>query len=121
MKKVLVVEDDLKTRRLIVDELKKQGFVTLEAGDGQKGLDIALKDVPDLIVLDLAMPVMDGLTMLNKLKAEKAGKNIQVIVLTNSGDLGKIAAAVEKGICSYLVKADFTTEDLVKRVKQFLE
>jgi DNA-binding response OmpR family regulator len=121
MKKILVVEDDEKIRRLLVDELKKQGFATIEAGNGKEGLDVALKDKPDLILLDITMPVMDGLTMLNKLRAEPAGKKVQVIILTNSGDFGKIADTVEKGICSYLVKSDITIEDLVGRVKKFLE
>jgi response regulator of citrate/malate metabolism len=55
------------------------------------------------------------------LRAEPAGKKVQVIILTNSGDFGKIADTVEKGICSYLVKSDITIEDLVGRVKKFLE
>ncbi len=120
-KKVLVVEDDSKMRRVLVDELKKNNFVVIEAENGQEGLETALKDQPDLILLDITMPVMDGLTMLNKLREEEGGKKVQVIVLTNSGDLGKIAEAVERGICSYLVKSDITTEDLVGRVKKFLE
>jgi DNA-binding response OmpR family regulator len=120
MKKVLVVEDDIKMRKILVDELKKQGFSTIEAGNGQDGLDLALKEKPDLILLDLIMPVMDGLEMLNRLRAEKEGQKVQVIILTNSGDFGKIAEAVEKGICSYIVKSDITTDDLVKKVGDFL-
>ena len=121
MKKVLIVDDEVKIRQIIVNELKKQGLDVIEAGNGEEGLQSALKDKPDLILLDITMPVMDGLTMLQKLRAEPEGKKVQVIVLTNSGDFGKIADAVEKGVCSYLVKSDITTEDLVKRVKKFLE
>lgn len=121
MKKVLVVEDEAKMRQILVEELKKQGIATIEAKNGKEGLESALRDKPDLILLDLIMPVMDGLEMLNKLREEEKGKSIQVIVLTNAGDFGKIAQAIEKGICSYLVKSDITTEDLVKKVKDFLE
>jgi len=119
-KKVLVVDDEMAVRKITVDELKKQGFETLEAADGKDGLDSALKNKPDLILLDINMPEMDGLTMLKKLREEETDKIAQVIVLTNAGDFSKIADAVEKGICSYLVKSDITTEDLVKRVKQLL-
>jgi CheY-like chemotaxis protein len=121
MKKVLVVEDDFIARRMLADELKKGGFETFEAGNGQDGLEIALKDKPDLILLDIMMPVMGGLEMLNKLRASDEGKKVQVVVLTNSTGFGKIAEAVEKGICSYLVKSDITNEDIVKKVKQLLE
>ena len=121
MKKVLIVEDDATMRRMLADEFKLQDIKTIEATNGQEGLDIALKEMPDLILLDITMPVMDGLTMLNKLRAEEAGKKVQVIILTNSGDIARIAEAVEKGICSYLVKSDVTTKDLVARAKKFLE
>lgn len=122
MKKVLVVEDDPKMRKMVVDELKKVGDIEVtEAENGQVGLDIALKDKPDLILLDLIMPVMGGLEMLNKLRSTDAGWKSQVIILTNSGDFGRIAEAVERGICSYLIKSDITTEDLVNKVKKFLE
>ena len=101
MKKVLIVDDEVKIRQLTADELKKKGFEVIEATNGEEGLQSALKDKPDLILLDITMPVMDGLTMLQKLRAEPEGKKVQVIVLTNSGDFGKIADAVEKGVCSY--------------------
>jgi len=121
MKKILVVDDDPKMRRLVIDELKKDDFNVLEAANGQEALDIALKDKPDLILLDLMMPVMGGLEMLNRLRATDVGWKAKVIVLTNFGDFDKIADAVEKGICSYLIKSDITTEDLVNKVKKFLE
>lgn len=121
MKKILVVEDDPKMIRMLIDALKKENFETIEATNGEEGLKSALELKPDLILLDIIMPIMDGLTMLHKLKAEDRGKNIPVIVLTNSDDFNKIAEAVEKGICSYMVKSDFTIEDLVKRVTDLLK
>ena len=121
MKKILVVEDDPKMIRILVDALKKGNFETIEAANGEEGLRAALETKPDLILLDLIMPVMDGLEMLNKLRAEEEGKDMPVIILTNAGDFDKIAQAVERGICSYMVKSDFTIEDLVKRVKDLLK
>ncbi|MDP2741169.1 MAG: response regulator transcription factor [bacterium] len=121
MKKILVVEDDPKMIRMLIDALKKEKFETIEATNGEEGLKAALELKPDLILLDLVMPIMDGLEMLNKLRAEDKGKDIPVIILTNSGDFDKIAQAVEKGICSYMVKSDFTIEDLVKRAEELLK
>lgn len=121
MKKILVIEDDPKMIRLLVDALKKESFETIEATNGEEGLKTALKLEPDLILLDLIMPVMDGLEMLNKLRAEDKGKDIPVIILTNYADFDKIAQAVEKKICSYMVKSDFAIEDLIKRVKELLK
>lgn len=121
MKKILIVEDDPKMTKMLVEVLKKENFETMEAADGEEGLKSALKLKPDLILLDIVMPVMDGLTMLHKLKADDEGKDMPVIILTNLGDLDKMAEAVEKGVCSYIVKADFTIESLVKRIKELLK
>ncbi len=121
MKKILIVEDDSKMTKILVEALRKENFETLEATDGKEGLEIALKAKPDLILLDIIMPVMDGLEMLHKLKAKDEGKDITVIVLTNSNDLNKMAEAIEKGISSYIVKSDFTLNDLIRKVKEILK
>jgi len=121
MKKILVVEDDPKMIRMLIDALKKNNFETIEATNGEEGLKSALKSKPDLILLDLIMPIMDGLEMLSKLRVQDEGKNIPVIILTNSGDFDKIAQAVEGGICSYMVKSDFTIDSLVKRIEELLK
>lgn len=121
MKRVLVVEDNFPERKTLVEALKNGGFETLEAEDGKKGLEVALKEKPDLILLDLVMPEMSGLEMLGKLRAQEQGRDVQVVILTNYSDFGKIAEAVDKGICSYLMKSDFTNEDLVRKVGEFLK
>lgn len=117
-KKILIVEDEAPLRNAMTDILTFEGFTVFQAKNGQEGLDIALLEHPDLILLDLMMPVMDGLTMLEKLRADQIyGKNAMVILLTNINDPDKVAAATEAGSYDFLVKSDWNIEDVVRKIK----
>ncbi|MEK7540962.1 MAG: response regulator [Patescibacteria group bacterium] len=120
MKKILIVEDASEELQLYSDMLKRENFETIEAKNGNEGLEVALRSKPDLILLDILMPVMDGITMLKELKINDATKNIPVIVLTNYSDTQKIAEAMENGAYGYLVKIDLENGDLVKNIKSAL-
>lgn len=117
-KKILVAEDDLSYLNVCVDVFQDEGFEVITAKNGEEGLKMALSEHPDLILADIAMPVMDGLTMLKKLREDEWGKYADVILLTNLDDTGKIAEAAEKGAFDYLVKKDWSMEELVKKVKK---
>jgi CheY-like chemotaxis protein len=117
-KKILIVEDEAALRNAVSDILSFEGFTVLQAKNGQEGLDVALKEHPDLILLDLIMPVMDGLTMLEKLRTDQDwGRSVAVILLTNINDPEKVAQATEAGSYDFLVKSDWNIEDVVKKVK----
>lgn len=117
-KKILIVEDEAPLRNAVTDILTFEGFTVFQAKNGQEGLDIALKEHPDLILLDLMMPVMDGLTMLEKLRQDQEfGKGAAVILLTNINDPEKVAQATEAGSYDFLVKSDWNIEDVVKKIK----
>jgi CheY-like chemotaxis protein len=117
-KKILIVEDEAPLRNAIADILTFEGFTVFQAKNGQEGLDMSLAQHPDLILLDLMMPVMDGLTMLEKLRQDQEyGKNALVILLTNINDPDKIAQATEAGTFDFLVKSDWNIEDVVKKIK----
>ena len=117
-KKILIVEDEAPLRNAVADILSFEGFTVLQAKNGQEGLDLALKEHPDLILLDLMMPVMDGLTMLEKMRQDAEwGKNAAVILLTNLNDPEKIAQATSAGSYDFLVKSDWNIEDVVKKIK----
>lgn len=120
MKKILVVEDDRVLSNLIRDELGAAGFETLSAVNGKEGLDVALKNHPDLILVDIMMPVMDGMQMTTELRKDAWGKNVDIIVLTNLSDDKNIADFLEKGAYDYLVKSNWTIDDVVKRIKEKL-
>ena len=117
MKKILIIEDEPALREALADKLSREGFSCLEAKNGLEGLDFALKEHPDLILLDIIMPVMDGMTMLEELRKNPWGKNVPVILLTNLSEVEKVAESLRHGIYDYLVKSDWSLEDIVKKVK----
>lgn len=117
---ILIVEDDLDLLEVLAKKFTMEKFEVSQAPDGKLGLEEALRDHPDLILLDIVMPVMDGMTMLRKLRADSWGKDVPVILLTNLSDEGKVAEAMTHGVYDYLVKADWNISDVVKKVKQRL-
>jgi len=118
---ILVVEDEAPLRHALADKLTRAGFTVHEATDGEKGLAAALAERPKLILLDIVMPNVDGLTMLKQLRQDGWGKGVKVILLTNVGDMEKVSQAVDLGSYDYLVKTDWKIEDVVAKVKERLE
>ena len=116
-KKILVVEDDRVLRRVIMDNLKVENFIVFEAEDGSDGLAVALKEHPDLILLDVVMPRMDGIAMLEKLRQDEWGRAATVIMLTNLSEADKIAKATASGVSDYLIKADWDIVGIIDKVK----
>ena len=107
-------------REPLVESFELEGFEVGSASDGEEGLAKAIEMKPNLILVDLTMPKMDGLTMINKLRENEDGKNIPVIVFTNTSDAEKISKAIEGGACEFLIKADWKLNDLIKKVKDKL-
>jgi DNA-binding response OmpR family regulator len=119
-KKVLIVEDESSLRNALYDKLTKEGFLALQAENGQKGLEVALEKHPDVILLDIVMPVMDGITMLGELRNDAWGKNAKVIVLTNLSGSERVAEAIALGAEDYLVKSDWKLEAIAGKIRQVL-
>ena len=117
---VLVVEDESAVSEALEDKFGREGFDVLVAKDGAIGLKVALKEAPDLILLDIIMPIMDGITMLEKLHKNKKGKKIPVIMLTNLSDSARVEEARKEGVNDYLIKSDWKLDDVVKKVKEKL-
>lgn len=117
---VLIVEDEASLLQALVDVFGSQGFTVLSAGDGQAGLTIARQKHPDIILLDVIMPKMDGLAMLKELRTDSWGKGVPVIILTNLSDYRTVADALGHGVHDFLVKSDWEIHDVVKAVKQKL-
>lgn len=118
-KTILVVEDEPSYQHTLAEKLGMEGFAILAAKDGEEGLAIALEKHPDLILLDLKMPKMDGIEMARRLRQDEWGKKAKVIILTNTSDMTKTDQALENEIFQYLVKTDIKLEDLVEKVKNF--
>lgn len=119
-KTILIVEDEPALCEALRDKLTREGFTVLSAKDGKEGLEIALIDHPDLILLDIIMPVMDGMTMLNKLRADPWGKGALVIILTNLSDAKDPLVLFPHRSLDYLVKSDWKLDDLVAKAKERL-
>lgn len=119
--KVLIVEDESALSKVLEEKFEREGYEVITANNGEIGLDKALSDLPDLILLDIAMPVMDGLEMLRLLREDKRGREMLVIILTNYGDMEKFAQAKDLNAVDYLVKADWGMRDVVDKVKEAIE
>jgi len=120
-KKVLVVDDDNNLRSVLVDKLNISGFDAVGAFNGEDGLERALNLHPDIILLDIIMPVMDGWEMLKKLREDKWGEKAKVIVLTVVEDTEAIARAVQDGSFAYFIKTDHGIDEIVVKVKEMLK
>ncbi len=120
-KKILLVDDDETILKVLADRLESEGFTVTKARDGAEGLSRALAEQPDLILLDIMLPKMDGLTMFKKLREDKRGKNIPAIVLTILREAEKVSEALENGVYTYLIKMDVQIEDVVRKVKEKLK
>jgi CheY-like chemotaxis protein len=122
-KKIIVVEDDLAMREIVVHKLSSKGFKVKEAENGKLGLDLIIAEKPDLVLLDLMMPELDGFGVLTALRAlpDKQLANTKVIVLSNLWSNEDILKAKSFGVADFLVKAYFTPEDIFAKIIKVLE
>ena len=121
-KKILIVEDEKPMLDAVSDTLKQHGFSVIEADNGKDGLDLSLKEHPDLLLLDIFMPKMDGLTMLETLRNDPWGHDVSVIILTNlNPDADQtIRSILEHKPAFYLIKSNVTLENIVSKIKEVL-
>jgi DNA-binding response OmpR family regulator len=120
-KKILVIEDEASLLKVLNTKISSEGFEVLQARNGEEGLKLALKEHPDLILLDIVMPKMDGMTMLEKMKEDKWGKDAKVIILSNLSEAEKTADILNANIKDFLVKSDWSINDLMKKIKKELK
>lgn len=120
-KKILVVEDELYLRELYVEILKDEGFDVSDAADGQKAYEDISKGGFDLVLLDIMLPKMDGLTILKMIRENPpVNPNKAVVMLTNLGHDSSISEAISLGARGYMIKSDYTPEELIKEVRHYL-
>ncbi len=116
---ILIVEDEHALLQVLADKFGREGFLALTAPDGQAGLEAALKHKPDVIVLDIIMPSMDGLQMLKKLRENKWGQNVPVLILSNLSEPEYTEEILNSDPnVSYLIKSNWGLDDVVKKVKE---
>ena len=120
MKKILFIEDESVLQKTFGEILKQEGYEMISALDGEIGLRLAKTQKTDLILLDLILPKLHGFEVLKKLKGDKETKDISVIVLTNLEGIGDVEKAIELGATTYLVKAQYSLEEVVEKIKKSL-
>jgi len=121
MQKILIVEDEELLVKALKKKLEKEAFEIFVARDGIEGLDAAKAHAPDLILLDIVMPRMDGITMLAKMRKEDWGKDIPVIILTNLSSDEKMAESEAQGVNQYLVKTNWGIDEIIEKIKDKLD
>lgn len=119
-KTVLIIEDEASLRRALADKCTSAGLAVLEAGDGEKGLQLALSKHPDIILLDLLLPIRDGMSVLAALRTDAWGKTAKVIILSNVSETEKIAEALEHDTFDYFIKSDIEIEEVIKKIESNL-
>ena len=121
MKKILFIEDESALQKTFGENLKQEGYEMISALDGETGLRLAKSEKPDLILLDLILPKIHGFDVLKKLKGDKETKDIPVIVLTNLEKIEDVDKALELGATTYLIKAQYSLEEVVEKIKKVLQ
>ena len=115
--KILIVEDEMFSVKALKKKLEDSDFQVLVAFNGVSGLEVALQEHPDLILLDLILPEMDGITMLDKLREDDWGKKVPVIILSNLSKADSIRESRERGVNTYLVKTDWKLDEVIAKVR----
>jgi two-component system alkaline phosphatase synthesis response regulator PhoP len=118
--KILVVDDEKDLREALTTSLTTAGFTVVSATDGEEGLKKALNEKPNLILLDIVMPKVNGHQMLRELRRDAWGKKVPVLLLTNADDAENISKSVAFDGNDYIIKSQISLEDVVKKVKQHL-
>ena len=117
---ILIVEDDPRNLKLIRDLLQIKGYTTLEATDGKQGVDMARAKMPDLILMDIQMPVMDGFEATSILKADPVTKSITIVALTAFAMQGDREKCMKSGFDDYITKP-LDTRAFMTKIKEYLE
>ena len=119
--KVLIIDDDAFLTDIYATQLDLEGFSVISANDGEEGIKMTRKEMPDAILLDVRMPKLDGLATLQRLKEDEKTKAIPVIMLSNSGEKKDIDKAFAGGAADYLIKVHFAPAETVTKIRKVLE
>ena len=120
-KKVLVIEDDNMICTMYKTKLEQDGYSVFLADNGSKGLEMAMSEIPDIIMLDVIIPQLDGFSVLQKLKEDEKTKDIPVVMLTNLGTAEDQKKGKDMGAVDYMVKASFTPSQVSEKIKGYLK
>ena len=118
MKKILIIEDEEELLSLLEKRLTQEGYEVAIAKDGKEGLAKIKEIKPNLILLDIVMPVVDGFELMEQTSKDEEMKKIPIIIISNSGQPVEIDRALKLGAKDYLVKVEFTPQEVLEKVKK---
>ena len=119
--KILIAEDDETLGSILAEKIKRSGYETFLAKNGQEALDILVAEKPDLLLLDILMPIKNGMEVLEEMHEKGYIKKVPVIVISNSGQPVEIERAKELGVEDFLIKTSFDPEDVLEKVANVLK
>ena len=120
-RKILIVEDDKFLRELITRKLVNEGYQPIEATNGEEGVRTAKSEKPDLILLDLILPGIDGFEALARIRKDQETANLPVIILSNLGQKEDIERGLKLGATDYLIKAHFSLGEIIEKIASILK
>jgi two-component system, OmpR family, alkaline phosphatase synthesis response regulator PhoP len=115
---VMIIDDDVSLVNVLQDKLFSEGYLVLTAQNGQEGFSLSIKHHPDIILLDILMPKMNGVEMLKKLRADNWGKNVPILLLTNDSNPEHMEETLKLNANDYLIKSDWKLEDVLVKIKE---
>lgn len=118
---ILIVEDEPHLLGVLKDTFATEGFEVIIAKDGADGYDKAIKKHPDIVLLDIVMPKMDGIAVLKKLQEDEWGKRVPVLMLSNLCDSKIVMETIQGGATDFLIKTDWRLDEVVVKVKNVLK
>lgn len=121
MAKILIVEDDAVMLKIYHKKFEIEGFEVVTASDGEAGLEKIKSEKPDLVLMDIMLPKLNGMEAIEKAKADPAISKIPIVVLTNLSTTVDADTAVKKGAAGYLIKSEVTPAQVVSKVKAILK
>ncbi len=119
-KKVFIIEDDEMISSMYKTKLEAEKFIVKTIANGFEGLKAVEQEAPDLVLLDIMLPQLDGFSVLRQLKKNPKTKNIPVVIMTNLGTEEDIAKGKQAGAVDYIVKANFTPAQVIEKIKKYL-
>lgn len=117
-KKIVIAEDDRFISEMYATKLSAEGFEVEVANDGKEAIDAIEKIKPEIVLLDIMMPKLDGIEVLKKVRDNKELKDVSVIVLTNANEKDHVSKAMSIGADGYLIKSSFTPDEVVEKIKE---
>lgn len=119
--KVIIVEDEQATREALAVKLTREGFNVIQAGNGQLGIDLIKKELPDLVILDLLLPIKNGETIVYEMRINDATKHIPIYMISNVSDLDTYYKGLRAQIDLYDIKSEVKIEDIITKIKRVLK